>query len=113
MSGWLKGLKAKWLTHTSVEGVTARIHVRDIDAARMELLQSLSRLKLPVFRFQIATPALEDVFLQLVENMQMEVENEPFFRISPQRAARSLAGQAFSGGDHPAGRIWDDVALIG
>jgi ABC-2 type transport system ATP-binding protein len=66
LSAWLKGLKAKWLTHTSIEGVTARIHVKDIDAARMELLQSLSRLKLPVLRFEIATPALEDVFLQLV-----------------------------------------------
>jgi hypothetical protein len=32
----------------------------------MDLLQSLSRLKLPVLRFEIATPALEDVFLQLV-----------------------------------------------
>ena len=66
LAAWLKGLKAKWLTHTSMEGVSARIHVRDIDAARMELLQSLSRLKLPVLRFEVATPALEDVFLQLV-----------------------------------------------
>ncbi len=66
LSAWLKSIKAKWLTHSSMEGVTARIHVRDIDAARTELLQSLSRLKLPVLRFEIATPALEDVFLQLV-----------------------------------------------
>jgi ABC-2 type transport system ATP-binding protein len=66
LSAWLKGLKAKWLSHTSIEGTTARIHVKDIDAARLELLGSLGRLKLPVLRFEVATPALEDVFLQLV-----------------------------------------------
>jgi len=66
LSAWLKGLKAKWLSHISTEGVTAHIHVKDIEAARRELLQSLGRLKLPVLRFEVSTPALEDVFLQLV-----------------------------------------------
>jgi ABC-2 type transport system ATP-binding protein len=67
LSAWLSGLKAAWLSHVSIDGLIARIHVKDTAIARIELLQSLSRLKLPVQRFELATPALEDVFLQLVQ----------------------------------------------
>jgi ABC-2 type transport system ATP-binding protein len=66
LSSWLKGLKATWLSHLTMEGVTAHIQVKDIDLARKELLGSLGKLKLPVLKFEVSTPALEDVFLQLV-----------------------------------------------
>ncbi len=66
LSTWLKGLKAAWLSHLTMEGATARIQVKDIDLARRELLGSLGKLKLPVLKFEVSTPALEDVFLQLV-----------------------------------------------
>jgi ABC-2 type transport system ATP-binding protein len=66
LAAWLKDLKADWLSHLSMEGVIARIQVKDIEVARKELLGSLGRLKLPVLRFEVSTPDLEDVFLQLV-----------------------------------------------
>ncbi len=66
LSTWLKGMKAAWLSHLTMEGDTARIQVKDIDLARRELLGSLGKLKLPVLKFEVSTPALEDVFLQLV-----------------------------------------------
>ncbi|MBN2677790.1 MAG: ABC transporter ATP-binding protein [Anaerolineaceae bacterium] len=66
LSTWLKGLKADWLVHLSTEGGTARIQVKDIALARKELLGSLGRSKLPLLKFEVSTPALEDVFLELV-----------------------------------------------
>jgi ABC-2 type transport system ATP-binding protein len=66
LSTWLKGLKANWLSHLTMEGAAARIQVNDIELARKELLGALGRLKLPVLKFEVSTPALEDVFLELV-----------------------------------------------
>jgi ABC-2 type transport system ATP-binding protein len=66
LAAWLNGLKADWLSQLTIEGVTARIQVKDIELARKELLGSLARSKLPVQKFEVSTPALEDVFLQLV-----------------------------------------------
>lgn len=64
--GWLKGLYADWLLNTSQDGLKAMISVKDVTVARRELLQSIVLSGLPVLRFEVATPDLEDVFLQLV-----------------------------------------------
>jgi ABC-2 type transport system ATP-binding protein len=66
LADWLKGLKAGWLRNRVQEGARVRIRVGDIDQARQDLLASLSRSGLKVQRFELATPTLEDVFLQLV-----------------------------------------------
>ncbi|MGA9397360.1 MAG: ABC transporter ATP-binding protein [Anaerolineaceae bacterium] len=66
LSKWVNKLKTKWLTGARLEGATARIAVNDIEIARRELLSLLSQTGLPVLRFEVATPTLEDVFLQLV-----------------------------------------------
>ncbi len=66
LSAWLAGIKADWVTEQDQEGARAQITVKDVDRARSELLQLLGRSELPVLRFELSTPDLEDVFLQLV-----------------------------------------------
>ena len=66
LSTWLIGLKADWIKKTVQDGVRTRITVKEIEHARRELLQSLGKSRLPVLRFEVASPDLEDIFLQLV-----------------------------------------------
>jgi ABC-2 type transport system ATP-binding protein len=66
LSDWLKELKGEWLKNTAQDGVKAHITVKDFEQARRELLQVLGNSRLPVVRFEVSTPDLEDVFLQLV-----------------------------------------------
>ena len=64
---WLKTLnKEKWITAIRTEGLKSRITVKDVDKARLQLLASITGSQLPVKKFEVVTPTLEDIFLQVV-----------------------------------------------
>jgi ABC-2 type transport system ATP-binding protein len=55
-----------WFGSATVADHTARIQVKDLEAARAGLLDSISREGLAINRFEVVRPSLEDVFLKLV-----------------------------------------------
>jgi ABC-2 type transport system ATP-binding protein len=64
---WLKSQSAKsWVTKINSEGTKARLTVKNLEKARNELFHALNITGLPVQRFEVVTPTLEDVFLQVI-----------------------------------------------
>jgi ABC-2 type transport system ATP-binding protein len=57
--------KQPFVTSVTVSGHTARVLVKDVPVAQKALLESLARESLPVRRFEMIHPSLEDVFLRL------------------------------------------------
>ncbi len=71
---WVEGLQAlRWVASASLDGSVARILVRDVETARRELLLDALQSNLPLNRFEMVRPSLEDVFLRLVEQGKEEV----------------------------------------
>ncbi len=67
LSAWCEGLPALgWVTSARAAGSTARIVVKDLLIARQALLENVVQNKIVLRRYEIVTPSLEDVFLQLV-----------------------------------------------
>ena len=68
LRAWTESLPARypWLTKAGVEGCVARLLVKDVDAARRDLLPELPRVDIALRRYEMVTPSLEDVFLRLV-----------------------------------------------
>jgi ABC-2 type transport system ATP-binding protein len=67
LSAWGESLRPlQWVTGVSAENSTLRITVRELAAARRELLRLAVEAGLPLNRFEEVRPSLEDVFLQLV-----------------------------------------------
>jgi ABC-2 type transport system ATP-binding protein len=68
LRAWAGGLSARysWLTQASVEGCVARLLVKDVNAARNDLLPEAARSDLALRRYEMVTPSLEDIFLRLV-----------------------------------------------
>ena len=63
---WLDWVeKQAFVTNVSVSNHTARILVKDVHQAQKALLESLAGESLPVRRFELVHPSLEDVFLRL------------------------------------------------
>jgi ABC-2 type transport system ATP-binding protein len=54
-----------WVVAVSVEGELVRITVRDINAARREIMASAVAQNVTLHRYEEMRPSLEDVFLQL------------------------------------------------
>ena len=70
---WAKSLRRlDWVAFVKVEGLIARVVVRDMAIARTALLAEAVAAQLPLRRFEVVTPSLEDIFLQLVR-----VERKP------------------------------------
>jgi len=70
---WADSLRQRaWVTAVSVDNVTARVVVRDVELAKRELLASAVQADLMLDRYEEIKPSLEDVFLRLVgeEGMQ-------------------------------------------
>lgn len=70
---WADSLRQRaWITAVSVENVTARVVVKDVELAKRELLASAVQADLMLDRYEEIKPSLEDVFLRLVgeEGMQ-------------------------------------------
>jgi ABC-2 type transport system ATP-binding protein len=67
---WLDRLRTlPWVTSAVTapeENKVARVIVNDVDVARRELLVSVVQTGVILSRYEIVTPSLEDVFLQLV-----------------------------------------------
>jgi ABC-2 type transport system ATP-binding protein len=55
-----------WVSSVSVEGTTARIAVEDAEAAKLLLIGSIAQAGLPLRRYEMVHPSLEEVFLRLV-----------------------------------------------
>ena len=65
---WLESLKAEgWLSSVvQMTPTSAHIVVKDISIARQALLAGTLQAGLPLRRYEIVTPSLEDIFLKLV-----------------------------------------------
>jgi ABC-2 type transport system ATP-binding protein len=64
---WTKKLtQNEWVTSTKIEGDKIRITVNDIETARISLVNMLPESKLPIRKFEMVTPSLEDVFMKVV-----------------------------------------------
>jgi ABC-2 type transport system ATP-binding protein len=67
LTPWKETLKREnWVTGISIDGLVVRVIVKDVEAAKSELLRSISQAGLIVNRYEVVRPSLEDVFLQLV-----------------------------------------------
>jgi ABC-2 type transport system ATP-binding protein len=65
---WLDWVRSQpFVTSVSLSNSTARVLVKDAARARNILLESLARDAVPVRRFEMIHPSLEDVFLRLTE----------------------------------------------
>ena len=65
--GWVEGLKDQsWVSSLSMNGSSARLVVKDYDLARRQILASAVQNQIPIRRYEIVRPTLEDIFLRLV-----------------------------------------------
>jgi ABC-2 type transport system ATP-binding protein len=68
LAAWTDGLTSRaWVVSVSLDRTVARVTVSDVESARRELLASAVAEGLPLNRFEMVRPSLEDVFLRLVE----------------------------------------------
>jgi ABC-2 type transport system ATP-binding protein len=64
---WIDGLTGKvWVTSVVLNGAIGRVIVKDVGQARQGLLEMAVQSALPLRRFEIVTPSLEDIFLRLI-----------------------------------------------
>lgn len=67
LESWAKTLaQNRWVTSIKVEGDKMRIIVDDIETARSNLIRLLPESNLPVRRFEMVMPSLEDVFMKVI-----------------------------------------------
>jgi ABC-2 type transport system ATP-binding protein len=65
--GWEEKLKKfPWFESGIINSHTARVQVKDLEAARLGLMDSIRQDGLAIDRFEAVRPSLEDVFLKLV-----------------------------------------------
>jgi len=71
LGAWAEGLKKRppfWLDSVALtDDLTARVLVRDLEAAKRELPELLLRSSVILTRYEMVRPSLEDVFLKLVK----------------------------------------------
>lgn len=71
VQAWQEKLtKFSWFESGNISGHTARILVKDLEAARFDLLESIRQEDLAIDRFEVVRPSLEDVFLKLVDEKE-------------------------------------------
>lgn len=64
---WSETVRQKeWTSSIMLKGTTAHIVVKDLTAARQSLLAMVVESGIPLRRYEIVTPSLEDIFLRLV-----------------------------------------------
>ena len=68
IQAWAETLRARpWVSGVSVSGPGVRVGVADVEVAKRELLAAAATAGLPLTRYEMVKPSLEDVFLRLVE----------------------------------------------
>ena len=66
---WANGLTAQaWVSSVVLKDDDARVVVKDIAAAQVELLAQAAQSRIRLRRYEVVTPSLEDIFLRLVGN---------------------------------------------
>ena len=71
LAPWLKELTAQsWVKSTALDQNVARIIVGTVEVDRQKLLAAALQAGLALRRFEVVTPSLEDVFLQLVNDAE-------------------------------------------
>ena len=55
-----------WLTRLEESSSTLRLTVNDVDAAREDIIAALAESRLPLRRFEVEAPTLEEVFVELL-----------------------------------------------
>ena len=64
---WSEALRqATWVKTISRQELVVRVIVNDIESAKIELLKSAAQAGIALNKYEVVTPSLEDVFLQLV-----------------------------------------------
>jgi ABC-2 type transport system ATP-binding protein len=67
LKAWSEGLcSLPWVRKVDLDAATARVLVNDIETARAALLPLITQSGLPVHRYEVVTPSLEEIFLRLV-----------------------------------------------
>ncbi len=67
LAAWAAALgDASWLQGVSLDGHRCRLQVADVERAGPLLMAALAQSGLPVVRYQVVRPSLEDIFLRLV-----------------------------------------------
>jgi ABC-2 type transport system ATP-binding protein len=70
---WANGLQREtWVKTITVQGLVARVIVSDVEVAKKALLASINQAGLILSRYEVVKPSLEDVFLQLVGEEEVE-----------------------------------------
>lgn len=70
---WAEGLTLReWVNSVDIHGTIARIAVKDLEAGRQALLPAAFQSRIPLRRYEIVTPSLEDIFLRLVGQEQVQ-----------------------------------------
>jgi len=68
IQAWAETLRGRpWVSGVSVSGPGVRVVVTDVEVARRELLAAAATAGLPLTRYEMVKPSLEDIFLRLVE----------------------------------------------
>jgi hypothetical protein len=69
VAAWAEGLTSRpGITGVERTGSLVRIRLQGMDKTSLALQQQVLGAGLPVVRYQVARPSLEDVFLSLVED---------------------------------------------
>jgi ABC-2 type transport system ATP-binding protein len=67
LTSWSEAIQREtWVKTVSTDGLVVRVVVTDIEAAKRELLASITQAGLILNRYEVIRPSLEDVFLHLV-----------------------------------------------
>ncbi|NPV07602.1 MAG: ABC transporter ATP-binding protein [Anaerolineae bacterium] len=67
LAGWAETARQEdWVDAVTLDGHRARVAVHDVPRASVDLLASLAAARLPLVRYEMVRPSLEDVFLRLV-----------------------------------------------
>ncbi len=70
---WNETLRREpWVKTISRQELVVRIIVNDIETAKTELLRSAAQVGMVLNKYEVVTPSLEDVFLQLVSEEEAE-----------------------------------------
>lgn len=64
---WIERIKSEaWFKSISIQGLVARVVVKEVETAKREMLASIYQAGLVLTRYEMVKPSLEEVFLHLV-----------------------------------------------